>query len=333
MATGARERGVTIVEMMVALLIGLILIAGAVIVYSQSRTTYRTTEAVARLQETARYALDVIENEVRMANFWGLNSRPDYIQNRAAPADPLPTALNTAAAGINTCGANWAINIERYIQAADGYGTVISCQAFNNNPRAGADVLIVRRANDQLPAALAANRMYIQTSRIQGTIFIPSAACTNPLDAACIPGGFAPPLSESHELVANAFYISNDSTGNAGLPSLRRKRLIGGAGGAAIADEEVIPGVEDLQVQYGLDNNGDGNIDRYVTPTGIDLTDPANVVIAVRVWLLVRAENIEVGFTDNAARTFPPGRTVAAPNDNFRRVLVSRTIQLRNTVL
>jgi type IV pilus assembly protein PilW len=330
------QQGLTLIELMVALVISGLLILGAVSVYVQSRNTYRVNESVARLQETARYALDVVDAEVRMANYWGLNSRADLVQNRAAPADDLPGDLLTAAGGIDECGVNWAIDVERYVEAAETYGGALLCPAFNNNPMAGADVLTVRRAASVLPDPLNVNRLYIQTSRLQSTIFIPT--CNDPLDAGCLPGGFSPPLSESHELVATAFYIDRDSTGRVGVPSLRRKRLVAGSAAGAslkadIVDEEVIPGIEDLQVRYGLDQDGDGNADNYVDPAGVDLTDPVNRVVAVRIWLLARAEDPEVGFTDNEAREFPPGRNVPAPNDGIRRVLVQRTIQIRNTTI
>ncbi len=55
--------GVSLIELMVSLVIGSMLIIGAVTVYMQSRNTYRTNESAARLQETARYVLDVIATD------------------------------------------------------------------------------------------------------------------------------------------------------------------------------------------------------------------------------------------------------------------------------
>ena len=109
-----------------------------------------------------------------------------------------------------------------------------------------------------------------------------------------------------------------------------------------------MPGVEDLQVQFGIDTgdyDGDGLIDpgldedangipdapngiatRYVNPNFLNLN--RFQVVSVRIWLLLRAENIETGFTNNGPYQYA-GKNVV-PADNFRRVLVSRTIQLRN---
>src|SRR6201988_606678 len=70
------SRGVSLIELMVALTIGSLLIIGAVPVYTQNRTTYRLNETVARMPENARYALSMIEPDIRLANHWGLMSDP-----------------------------------------------------------------------------------------------------------------------------------------------------------------------------------------------------------------------------------------------------------------
>jgi hypothetical protein len=112
-----------------------------------------------------------------------------------------------------------------------------------------------------------------------------------------------------------------------------------------------MPGVQDMQVQFGLDTgdyDGDGKIDpgqdlnndgipdspngiatRYIEPT--DAKDPAFAglqVVSVRIWLLIRADRGETGYTNTNTYTYA-GKSVT-PADNIRRLLVSRTIQLRN---
>ena len=325
LAVRLRQSGVGLVELMVALVIGLFLILGAVTVYSQSRNTYRTAEAVARLQETARYAFDVMERDVRMASYWGLTSRPDYIINRAGPAEVTPADLAAAEAVIDACGSNWAINLDEYIAGWNGPDDYsLGCDAYQDNHRAGTDGLIVRRGAEDAPAALVDNRLYIQSSRTQGAMFIADGSCTNPKDAACIPSGYSPPASETRELIATAYYISGSSVGRADVPALRRKRLVTGS----ILDEEVISGVEDLQVRFGIDADGDANADTYVDPR----TDPAaygGQIVAATIWLRVRAEDPDFGFADDRDYVYADVDEDAS-NDNFRRIVVSRTISLRN---
>jgi len=72
-----KQSGVALVEMLIAMLLGLFLIGGVLQVLSSSRQTHRVHEATARMQESGRMALEVISRDVRMADFWGCN--PDFV--------------------------------------------------------------------------------------------------------------------------------------------------------------------------------------------------------------------------------------------------------------
>lgn len=331
--TKRRQRGVSLIELMVALLIGLFLIFGAVTIYQQSRNTFRTTEAVARLQEVARLAFDVLEADVRMASYWGLGNKAEYIINRAGPGQGLPPPF-TAAQGdrINQCGganSNWAINLDQYIAGTNNTYT-LTCAAVGTASTT-ADTLLVRRAADAQPASLDPNRIYLQTSRIQGTMFVPSATCTSPTNPSCIPAAYAPPASQSRALVVHAYYVSQSSTLRNDVPALRRKsfgNVNAGAPSDAITDEEIVPGVEDLQVRFGIDTNGDTNVDQYVNPGAV----PAGAsVISATIWLRIRSEDREQGYVDGTAYQYADMAAAWTPNDKYRRIVVSKTIQLRNT--
>jgi len=327
-----QQRGVGLIELMVAMLIGLFLILGAVTVFNQSRNTYRASEGVARLQETARLAIDVIESDIRMANYWGMNNRAEYIVNRAGPSQPPPAEFNAQQqTNVSLCGtaaSNWVINLNEYLGGSNNsYG--LQCAA--SNYQGGSDVVVIRRANEARPAALDPNRVYLQTSRIQGTLFVPNAACTLPTNPTCIPAAYLPPASESRELEARAYYVSSQSTLRNDVPSLRRKRFANvntAVAGDAILDEEIVSGVEDLQVRLGVDTNGDSNIDQYVNPGGV----PGNAaVVSVTIWLRVRAEDRDFGHRDQTAYQYADMAAAFTPNDNYRRILVSKTIHIRNS--
>lgn len=328
-----RQSGMSLVELMVAMAIGLFLLAGAVTVFGKTRDLYRTNDTTARLQETARYAMSTIEADLRMANYWGLMSRADLVENGPAldlanppavdPAYALPADLVAYAATINSCGAMWAVKLPAYVESDDNaYG--FGCAEFGT-AQGGADTLTVRRASAQvIPAAqlgASGGRIKVQTSRMQGSLF----------SGTTLPGGFAAPLSETRALVAHGYYVDQASEMDPGMPSLRRKQLDFAGGAPVIVDREIVPGIQDLQVEFGADLDNDQNADYFVQPgTAIPAGDQ---IVAVRIWLLVRAEQAELGFTDDrtydyASRT---GAAAITPNDPFRRVLVSKTVALRNT--
>ncbi len=81
-----KQHGMTLIELMVALAIGAFLMIGAITVFMQSRTTFRITESVARMQENARFALEAIEPDIRMAHYWGMTTDTTSVQGRVAPA-------------------------------------------------------------------------------------------------------------------------------------------------------------------------------------------------------------------------------------------------------
>jgi type IV pilus assembly protein PilW len=314
----ARQSGVTMVELMVALAIGSFLMIGAIQVYNQSRQAYIINDSIARVQETAQFAMDTVEADLRMASNWGQHSRGRSIEGRSLVGDVNPLALNAPI----VCGGNWALNLGRPLEGTNN-AYALPCAA-TGGAQANSDVITTRRATVN-PTLLDNGRLQIQTTRIQGALF----------DNGAIPAGFTAADSETHDLLVNTYYVSPDSTLIPGVPTLRRKTLTVNAGVAIIQDQEVAPGVENLQLQFGVDIDDDNTVDRYVNP-GDNIFNPADVtfipgakVITARIWLVVRSLTREVGLED--LRDYEPGDIdLGVQNDQFRRLQVSKTILLRN---
>ena len=70
-----RQKGLSLVELMIAITLGLILMSGVVKVFLSSKTTYSTQQALSRVQETGRLAMEFIARDVRMAGYNGCGSR------------------------------------------------------------------------------------------------------------------------------------------------------------------------------------------------------------------------------------------------------------------
>jgi len=320
-----RDAGMTLVELMVALAVGSFLIVGAVQVYNQSRQAYVVNDAIARVQETAQFAMDTIEADLRMASNYGLSSRGDAINGSALPGNDNPLGFADPAdldSGL-ACGADWPFALERPVEGSNN-GYTLPCPV-DDTAQANSDTLTVRRAS-LAPAALDGTRLQVQSSRLQGQLFSDGN----------LPAGYTMADSQTHNLVVNTYYVDANSELIPGVPTLRRKTLGTNSGAPAVLDLEVAPGVENLQVQFGVDMNADNTVDRYVNPDDpvIDPTDAAFVpgarILTARVWLLVRSISPEIGIVDET--DYEPGdRDLGVPNDNFRRLMVSKTILLRNT--
>jgi type IV pilus assembly protein PilW len=353
--TRGPQRGVSLIELMVAMTIGAVLIFGATQVYVNSRNAYGANEGVSRMQETARYAMSVIEPDVRMSNFWGLLKGAGAISGQASQTTAAGAVAPGAAA--NVCGTNFAIDLSTNLQG-DNNGYVLSatrqagCNSLNDldtgaawptTPVTTADTLTVRRASVFTNAAPTAGVLEVCTTRIAGRLQSDTSVCS------------APPIGQLSNLIVDTYYVDQNSAQQAGLPALRRKTLSAG-GVLQFADQEIIAGVEDLQVQFGIDPSGNSGIaTRYVNPDAVPATAQ---IVSVRIWLLVRADSAEQGFTDdhiyeygdrlqatgvtgdlNSAAgagmayrpSLNPNATLAGPR-HARRLLISRTIMVRNAL-
>ena len=314
------QSGLTLVELMVALAIGSFLVIGSVQIYTQSREAFVINESIARVQETAQFAMDTIEADLRMASNWGRTSRALAIEYRSIDGVANPKPLNNVP---GDCGEDWVLDLAVPVDGANNAFN-LPCAA-QGGVQASSDLITVRRAT-VAPQPLQAGRLQIQTTRIAGELFEDGA----------IPSLFNPADSTTHNLLVSSYYVAADSNLIPGVPTLRRKSLVVTGGVSSIVDVEVAPGVENLQVQLGIDVDEDNTVDRYVNP-GDDIYDPAAAgyvpgarVITARVWIVVRGVSRENGVIDTY--TYQPGDVnLGAFSDDLRRLQVSKTILLRNS--
>ena len=349
-----RSRGLTMVELLISLAIGTFVVMGAVFVYSQSRTTYALNEQVARLQENGRYVLAVMEPDIQLAGNFGGTNEPEQIIWDAAEIDasqmkPTNPAVAGAPAAVHTCGINFALYLLMPVQGSNNsYGLGCAVAAAAGGALATADTLTIRRSETEALAAASNARIQIYTNRLvkaQQRVFW-SATAPGPINN----------VNEIYNLTFRSYYVGLNSSMRAGMPTLWRKVLGTNGGAPAVLDEEVMPGVEDFQVEFGVDtgdHNGvagidndvtfpigvaddaNGVISRWVQPNAIGL-NPFPVgnqwqVVAVRVWVRMRSDTPEPSFTDTRTYNYAGvSYTPAGALRNFRRLLVSRTIYVRN---
>ncbi len=321
------SRGFTLTELMVAMVISLILLAGISGIYLSTKKSFTVRDALARQQENGRYAIAALARDVRRAGYRGGNAMPGAISGTlgVTPDDGTCATDNTT----------WGRMLERRILGFDqsqtdsvaGYACIQNGSAYLRG-----DVLVVRYAtplnrDSVSDADLGARRLYLRTGLFAGRIFRGSAAedPANAISAAAAPG------ARLFELVAHAYYIapSTQRCQGVAVPALFRKVL--DHTGIPVA-REVAPGIEQLQIRYGVDNDispddrdGDGAVDRYLDA---QLVTNWSQVVSTRIWLLTRAICPENGYTNTA--TYTMGNRNYTVNDGFRRQLYQTTVSLRN---
>jgi len=347
----SRQSGLSMIELLVALAIGSFLIIGAVTVQSQTRKTFDVGEQQARLQENARFVLATLEPDLQMAGVYGYTQDTNAVMwdndgSLTAPKDlrltsPVPGGIP---ASLNSCGTNFVIDVLIPVTAINGdEDWALDCDAEGGGQVDDTDVLVVRHSAPGKVDPTATKLQVFSERRaaqLNTRLFISDTAPDTVKDG----------LREVRDMVMQAYYISQDSDNYPGVPALRVKFLTTDGAGPVIVDRELIRGVEDLQVQFGVDPGADvmpkdgkpddpgndgmadrvnGYAQRYVN-AGDALLGSAQVV-SVRIWVRVRADHEESGYTDN--RTYEYADAKFEANDHFRRVLLSRTIFLRNSRL
>ena len=309
-----QQQGFSLVEMLLAMVIGMVIMGGILSVYTNTRDLQRSSEDQINLVTDARFALETMGYDLRHAGVFGGTNVPTLVSCRMGdPSCPIAMPLATG-----DCHGEWYINISEPIFGGEGvapagYSCILSHQA-------NTDVLVVRYAdsNPVETANLAAGTAYVRSNYIAGQLFMGTAQPVIPDDEGT--------LTANHQLHSRAYYISNytNAPGD-GQPSLRRVDLVNGP---QVQDQLILPGATNLQIQYGEDLDGDGSIDQFVNA---DTVTDFTKVYAVRLWVLIKTEREEKGL--NTARTFTmAGITVNTPNDGYRRLLISSVIKMRNMV-
>ncbi|MEI8299065.1 MAG: PilW family protein [Pseudomonadota bacterium] len=331
-----QQRGVGLVEVLISVAIGTFLIAGALTIFSDSSKTYNVHEASSRLEENGRYVFSILEPDVRMASYWGYTKGAVGVGNAVAQTGTAATALAGAAA--TSCGNNYSVDLLTTLEGSNDSYT-LGCAAYNAKPMPSADTLTVRRASFVQSAVTAAT---VGPLRICSTRL---SALLTPVASACA----AAPNGTVSDLIVHAYYVDQDSTTQAGLPTLWRKSLNTVGTTPTFQDEEILPGVEDLQVQFGIDPSGTSGVaTQYINPLKAANLPATTQIVAVRIWVLLRADVPEPGFADSRIYQYGNRSTATGtvnsllgtatagkayqPNDTFRRLLLSRTIMIRNSL-
>ncbi len=336
-----RTAGFNLVELMIALAIGLVLLTAFTTLLARARNQFATDESVARLGDASRHALSVLVPDLEHAGLYAF-AAPRSVQLvrdgvvLAADAalrsrDGVP-AVAGLPAGAHACGANFALDLRLAVEGSNNAyrespGLEAECAptAAAGGARAGTDTLTVRHAALET-APPHAGRIQVYARRLEA--FAPLELFAD---------GRAPgTVDANHEvrdLEVRTYYVANSSVDRPGWPALRVKALTESGGKPQFHDEEVLPGVEDLQIELGVETRQNGITHlRFVPPDRAPSeAERAARVVAVRFWLRIRADSTESGHRDPRVLEYADIRFIPTAGEAAqRRVLVERTVALRN---
>lgn len=309
-----RQAGLSLVELMIAITLGFVVLLALTTLFANNSRTRAEIERSGRQLENGRYAMQLLSADIRNAGYLG-----EYYNTSAPGALPDPCA--TDASSLTTAA---TLHVQGY---DNGYGG-LSCLS---DVKSGTDVIVVRRASSCSSAnpqdsdcdAVVAGLPYLQSSgcstdassfRIDtstsGNLTLKKIGCTN--------------TASLRRFRTHIYYIANNNIGSDGIPTLWRAEL----GAGSFSRVPLVEGIENMQLQYGVDNNSDGIPDAYTTSPA-SVSDWYNVM-TVNISLLSRNETTSLGYTDN--KTYTLAGTTVTPGGSYRRHVYSATVSLVNPI-
>jgi len=324
------QRGLSLVELMVAMVIGsLVLLALSSIFLSSNRSSLEMRKSTQQ-QENGRYASQLLYDDLMLAGYLSeFDSSP--LTSPAAAPDICATDMTTLLAGLPL-----------HVQGENNSAVTPSCLS---DLKIGTDIIVVRRASTCVAGSANCAAFLAGAPHFQASLCTPTDgsgaelahAASNNADYAAYYFAFSGALADFtrrktscgttqadiHRYLVHIYFIANNNVAGDGIPTLKRAEI--GAGGFAIVP--LVDGIENMQVEYGVDTNSDGVPDSYKsTPASVAEWRGA---MSARVHLLARNTVTTQGYKDT--RTYVLGdETVDPSNDGYKRHVYSTAVQFVN---
>lgn len=345
------------VEFLVALTLGLMVVAGIGDLFLEHKGQYRLNEQMARIQENGRYALNLLASDLALAGFWGgLDCTATSCNPRVSidPADDcgvsLPWALSTVP------------SIEYFLPISPSADpkTQFPCVKDQSDYwyRPGSSVLSVKHVRGLCVLPPGDNKkMYLKNSGGTGALEVGTEE--DATETPCSVGSPGEVAAELWQYLVHLYYVGlgrspSDCTRYPSdgrcVPKLRRKALSRYSGkfslnevsGSGETAGELVEGIEYFHVLFGIDDSDPGSIDcqadgvpdlylsRPIDPRALDCA------VSAQIYLLVRSPEADFRYTDDKIYVLGDLNVNQLLNggnpfrDPFRRKVFSTTVQLRN---
>lgn len=334
--------GFSLVELMVSITLGLLILAGMLSVFASNSRSRDELQRAERQVENGRYAMKVVGDDIQLAGYWA-----EF--NIQIAGLPIPTTFpDPCSTSVATLNSVLTVPIQGYNDPASG--STPTC--IGTDVRPNTDIIVIRRVSTCVAGpttgtncdAVIAGAPYFQASLCEsgtelgagGTNAFRLDINTTNLDRHqrdCAT------LANERRYLTHIYFVANNDLPGDGIPTLKRAEL--GAGGFTTISS-VADGVENLQINYLLDTNGDGTPDAvtvdpgsYNSCTGAACVVNWTNVVAVQVNMLVRNTDATVGFSDTKTYTLGlntggTANTVGPFGDGYKRHVYSAQLRVYN---
>ena len=324
-----RQAGLSLVELMVSITLGLMILSGVLVVFVNTSAARNEVEKTSRQIENGRYASEVLSEDLRLAGYYGELSVSSIANPGSLPANPC-----------STNAADWNAWIPVHVQGYDDGAGVAATTCALGSLKPNTDVLVIRRARACVAGvdgcdASENGKPYLQVSLCSTEVTAHrlglkgvAAFDRTKRDCATVAG--------EREYVVRIYFVSTDNGAGENIPTLKRLELTG-AGWQTVP---LVEGIEEFQLEYGVDTNGDGVPDEYVAnPTAYPTAAPTPLeswmnVMTVQFHILAR--NLETSPQYVDTKTYRLGKDAAGadidvtPGGGYRRHVYSGLVRIVN---
>ena len=308
------------VELMIAMLLAMVLAGSIITVFVNNSHSFKQDENFLRMQDDARYALREIAFDISMAGHYADLLVPDSVTpdgNLAILADCGPGGQDQWMYRTTQAGTGDSFSMIGIDNATGGTASAVHSCITNGELLDGTDVVSVKRVAGSPAGITRAGSIYLRTNGTVGLLYrapFPGAPLIN-----------VPAPSADWEFRPRVYYVRQyANTPGDGVPTLCRKVLAGV--GPAMTTECIATGIENLQLEYGIDTTTDGNPNVFLnSPTLAEMQG----IVSVRIFLLARTAGIDTRYTNQ--KTFSVSNSPDyTPADSFHRRVFSTTVSVQN---
>lgn len=316
-----RQRGMTLIELMVGLTLGMLIAVAALKLFADSSANGKNIQRASIQIENGRYAAEMLREDLQLAGFFG-----EAVLSSAAFSTPNPCEL--APSGFIASPYTLPTAVRGYAAAE-----VVPCLA---NRQPGTDALVARRLDaftvDAAAVPAATNQYYVQYSFCETDPVMAPLVVDHRSTAFTLQNRACNAANRVRAYVSRIYFVASCSrcgTGGDSIPTLKRVDLVNGE----LVETALVEGVEALRLEYGLDTDGNGSADVY--RTALAAAGPESLwqnVVTLKVHFIVRSPEPVLGKNLAAAQAFELGGvgTVETANDGYARRAYTSTIRLVN---
>jgi type IV pilus assembly protein PilW len=325
-----RGAGFSLVELMVSMTIGLMLLATLLIVFANASSARGELERSSRQLENGRYAVELLSDDLRIAGFFGEVN----VGALAAPA-VLPDPCSTVPA-------EWAAAMPIHVQGYDNGAGAPPCVPADI--KANTDILVVRRVKTCIAGVAGCE------ASIPGKPYVQSTLCSNEMPPYIVGplGSTAFTLKRKdcttaaalRQYLVNVYFVSTNNRAGQNIPTLMRLEMTG----STIAQIPMVEGIEEMNVEYGIDNDGDGQPDAntsdptnytYAGCTTCTAVNNWSNVVTAQLHVLARSPEPSPGYIDTKSYSLGPDAAgnaiiVGPKKDGYRRHVYTAMVRIVN---